>query len=84
MQDTLFTNSLHIKGPTNVRERTKKRRTGIYQVLLELTATGHHQQEGHHPLDQHMQAASLISKGLPTGLQGQIDTPPHYGVHHSC
>jgi hypothetical protein len=53
-------------------------------LVPELTAMGHRQLEGHRPLCQQIQAASLISKGLPTGPQGQIDAPPHYEVHHNC
>jgi hypothetical protein len=45
---------------------------------------GHHQREGRRPLDQQIQAASLISEGHPTGLQGRIAAPPRYDVHRSC
>jgi hypothetical protein len=88
MQDILFTNSLHITGPINVRKKTNDKKfrnvTRILSGISELTAMGHHQREGRRPLDQQIQAASLISEGHPTGLQGRIAAPPRYEVHHSC
>jgi hypothetical protein len=52
-------------------------------MVRELTAKGRHRQEGHHPPGRRIQAASLISWGLPTGPQGQIDALTLYVVHDS-
>jgi hypothetical protein len=57
----------------------------IYQrggiVTRTHTAKGHHQQEGRPPRGRRIQAASLISKGLPIGHQGQIGALVPYGAH---
>ena len=83
MQETLFTNSLHSTSCSKFKKEINKTESDE-ELFIELTAMGHHQLKGHRPLHRQIQAASLISKGLPTGPQGQIDAPPRYEVHHSC
>jgi len=44
---------------------------------------GHHRGEEHHSLGQRIQAASLISQGPPTHLQGQTCEQAHCVAHGS-
>lgn len=51
---------------------------------LKLTARGHRQGEERHSPGQQIQAASLISQGPPTGLQGQTNEQAHCATLGSC
>lgn len=51
---------------------------------VKLTARDHRQGEEHHSPGQQIQAASLISGGPPTGLQGQTCEQAHSATHGSC
>uniref|UniRef100_J3MGU9 Uncharacterized protein n=1 Tax=Oryza brachyantha TaxID=4533 RepID=J3MGU9_ORYBR len=42
----------------------------MQETLFTNSLEGHRQRGGHHPLGRRIQAASLISKGFPTGPQG--------------
>jgi len=44
---------------------------------------GHHRGEEHHSLGRRIQAASLISQGPPTHLQGQTCEQAHRVAHGS-
>lgn len=55
-----------------------------YSEEITLTAMDHHQGEEHHSPCQQIQAASLISKDPPIGLQGQTYEPAHYAAHGNC
>jgi hypothetical protein len=59
----------------------KKKETTSHAVL---TAKGRRPREGRPPHGRRIQAASLISMGLPTGPQGQIGAPVPYGARDSC
>lgn len=48
-----------------------------------LTARGRHQGEEHHSPGQQIQAASLISGGPPTRLQGKTCELAHHATHGS-
>ena len=49
-----------------------------------LTATGHHQEEERHSPGQQIQAASLISKDLPTRLLSQTCEQARCVAQDSC
>lgn len=49
-----------------------------------LTAMGRRRREEYHFLGRRIQAASLILRGPPVGLRGQIDAPAHYVTRSSC
>lgn len=51
---------------------------------MKLTARGHRQGEEHHSPGQQIQAASLISEGPLTGLQGQTCEQVHCAAPGSC
>lgn len=56
----------------------------MLEKCIGLTAMGHHQGEEHHSPGQQIQAASLISKSPPTGLQGQTCERAHCAALDSC
>lgn len=56
----------------------------LQDKLGKLTAMGHHRGEEYHSPGPQIQAASLISKDLPIGLQGQTYAQVHHAVLGSC
>jgi hypothetical protein len=90
MQDTVLTNSLQVAtGRQQCKEEWMEKHMKLFRMYhqdgrsWELTAKGRRPREGRPPHGRRIQAASLISKGLPTGPQGQIGALVPYGAHDS-
>lgn len=65
-----------------MQKQLAKKKKGVKDGKL--TARGHRQGEECHSPGQQIQAASLISEGPPTGLQGQTCEQAHSATHGSC
>jgi len=66
------------------KRKEEKQRMRYVMSNRRLTARGHHQGEEHRSLGLQIQAASLISQGPPTRLQGQTFEQVHFAAHGSC